>query len=208
MEAGTPSSAEEISDVWQLKNGRTVEIRTAWPDDAPLMQALVRNLSLRSRYHRFFYPVHEMTPDMLARFTRADPLDAVTLLAVIRENGKELAVGMAQYVAEPYPERGEFAVVVGDAWQHMGIASRLLRNLVCMAWEAGIERIEGDVLSENWAMRQLLESMDFMLGPHPDGTYLFKAWKELALPTWKCAALAAFGAQRGRTTQPAPGSRL
>jgi acetyltransferase len=186
--------AGEAHDSFLLRGGTTVAIRAVRPDDEALMQALVRGLSTASRYRRFFYPLHELPPEMLDLFTRAQPTAAMTLMAVVRdkgERGDEIAVGMAQYVAAPFPERGDFAVVVADAWQRAGIARRLLRNLICIARAAGIERLEGDVLSENEPMRQLLSEMEFSFGRHPDGAYLVKASKALSPPPWKCSSLTA-----------------
>lgn len=164
---------------WQLEDGNALTLRVARTGDGDLMQHLVRSLSVQSRYHRFFYPVHELAPDMLERFSQADPTRAITLLAVITDNDRELPVGMAQYVADPYPERGEFGVVVADAWQRKGIGRRLLRGLVFVARVAGVGRMEGDILSENGPMRQLLLSQNFSIGAHSDGAYLMKAWQEL-----------------------------
>ncbi|OGB20539.1 MAG: hypothetical protein A3I66_05660 [Burkholderiales bacterium RIFCSPLOWO2_02_FULL_57_36] len=190
----------EVRDAWELKNGTAITLRAVRPDDGEKMQALVRGLSMQSRYRRFFYPVRELMPAMLARFTDADPMHAITLLAMIQDKGEQIAVGMAQYVAEPYPQRCEFAVVVSDAWQRSGIATRLIRNLICIARAAGIERFEGDVLADNEPMRQLLIGMGFTIGPHPDGASLLRAEKELAAPAWKCSELAML-ALRARNRQ-------
>lgn len=192
----------EARDAWRLKNGTAIMLRAVRPDDGERMQELVRGLSEQSRYRRFFYPVHQLVPAVLDRFTEADPMHAITLLAVVRHDGRETVVGMAQYAAEPYPQRCEFAVVVSDAWQRTGIATRLIRNLICIASAAGIERIEGDVLADNVPMRRLLIGMDFSIGPHPDGAGLIKAGKELTAPAWKCSELAAL-ARWSRPNMPA-----
>jgi RimJ/RimL family protein N-acetyltransferase len=181
--------SKAVDNSWRLSDGTAVRIRAVKPDDGPLLQELVASLSLTSRYRRFFYPVHELTPDLLARFTWADPAGSMTLLAVIRDQGREVAIGMAQCVAEPYPEVGEFAVVVADAWHRAGVATRLLRKLICIARAAGIERLEGDVLSENEPMLRLLAGMDFEFRSHPDGAYLTRAHRELVSAAWKCSPL-------------------
>jgi RimJ/RimL family protein N-acetyltransferase len=180
---------KEAQDSWRLANGTAVRIRTVKPDDGALLQELVGSLSLNSRYRRFFYPIRELTPDLLARFTQSDPAGSMTLLAVVYDKGREVAIGMAQCVAEPYPEVGEFAVVVADAWHRAGIATRLLRRLICTARTAGIERLEGDVLSENEPMLRLLMGMGFEFGPHPDGAYLTRAHRGLVSAAWKCSAM-------------------
>jgi GNAT superfamily N-acetyltransferase len=192
---------DEPHDAWQLKDGTAVVVRAVHSDDGEKMQMLVRGLSLQSRYRRFFHPIHQLVPAMLASFTHADPMHAITLLAVVKEHDEEIVVGMAQYVADPYPQRGEFAVVVADAWQRGGIAARLIRNLICLARAAGIERIEGDVLADNQPMRKLLLGMEFAMGPHPDGAYLIRATKEMAAPAWKCSQLAALALRRGHSAR-------
>jgi hypothetical protein len=55
------------------------------------MQDLMRRLSSRSRYLRFFYSAHELTPAMVGSFTRNTPTEAMTLLAVVQEDGRDTA---------------------------------------------------------------------------------------------------------------------
>jgi acetyltransferase len=176
-------AADSWRDVWQLRNGTAIMIRAARPDDGALVQALVRGLSATSRYQRFFYPLYELPPGTLARFSQADPLHDMTLLAVVEQDGHEVAVGMAQYAADWPHSSCEFALVVDDAWQRNGIAARLLRNLMDVARAAGIERIEGEILADNLAMRHLLDKLGFAFGPHPDGGYLRKTWQALSAPS-------------------------
>src|SRR5581483_9921110 len=75
--AGTPSER------WQMKDGRSVILRAAQPDDADAMQALVRSLSPRTRYLRFFNPLRELPPKLLDSFTHTDAHHAMTLLAFL-----------------------------------------------------------------------------------------------------------------------------
>ncbi len=180
----------EVRDTWRLQDGTAVMLRAARRDDGALIQELVDGLSLQTRYHRFFYPLHELTPDMLDRFTQNDPADAFTLLIVIRQGAREVPIAMAQYVADGYPAHCDFAVVVADDWQRNGLGTRLIQTLVCIARAAGIERIQGDILAENEPMRRLMLKMGFRLTQHEDGAYLRKASKLLDAPQWKCSPLA------------------
>lgn len=201
------SHSGEIHDIWRLRDGTAILLRAARAEDGPLLQELVQGLSLQSRYHRFFYPLHELPPDMLARFTQHDPTGAITLLALIRQNGHASAIAMAQYVAEPYPQRCDFAVVVADAWQGGGLGRHLIRTLICIAREAGIERIEGDILAENTPMLRLISRMGFTLSEHEDGPYLRKATKTLEIPEWKCSPLTQLAARNVRVSRQAQVSR-
>lgn len=184
-------ATDQIEDGWLLADQTAITIRAAGPDDAAALQTLVRGLSPKSRYRRFFHAMRELPPDLLAQFTHADPMREISLLALTQQGGQEIPVAMAQYVCAPYPERCDFAVVVADAWQRHGIGKRLLRNLICIASAAGLQTIEGDVLDENEPMRQMLDGMGFEFAAHPDGAYLMRASKPLAPPAWKCSALTA-----------------
>ena len=178
-------------DRWTLRDGRNVAIRAVRADDAARIQAMVQALSPRTRYLRFFNPLHELPPALLASFTEADPFHAMTILATIEQDGEERVVGMAHYFSEDYPEQCEFALLVADGWQGAGLGARLLHNLICIAVAAGFGRMEGELLAENITMRRLALSHAFTLAPHPGGAYLVKALKTLVQPAWKCSQLAA-----------------
>ncbi|HJV84327.1 MAG TPA: GNAT family N-acetyltransferase [Noviherbaspirillum sp.] len=200
LRASTPASGlpSALHDSWRLRDGTTATLRAARESDGEMMQAFVHGLSMESRYHRFFYPVHELTPTMLDRFTHNTPTSAMTLLVVIQGQGREQLIAMGQYVADTYPARCEFAVVVGDDWQRHGLGTRLIQALVCLARAAGFERIEGDILAENRAMLRLMPSLGFSLMRHQDGAYLVKARKVLDVPAWKCSPLAEAERVHGR----------
>ena len=81
-----------ILDTWRVRNGTTVTLRTTHEDDSKLIQELVRGLSLRSRYHRFFYAMHELPAEILFRFTHNDPRRTLSMIVVLRQNGREEAI--------------------------------------------------------------------------------------------------------------------
>ena len=172
--------------------GRSVEtrhprvalvVRPAGPEDKEHIQALVRGLSPRSRYLRFFNGVRELSPQWLERFARAVPDSGLTLLALVPDRDRLIPVGMAQYATDPYPVRGEFAVVVDDAWQGMGIGRQLIDNLIHIARDAGIERIDGEVLVENQPMLRLMHGMGFEVRRDPESALYLRVSIALAETT-------------------------
>jgi len=185
------SFSRKVHDTWRLKDGTRVILRTTRSGDSELLQELVRGLSVKTRYQRFFSPIHELTPRMLDRFTRNAPEEAMTVIAVVQQDGREVAIAMAQYVADPYPERCDFGIVVADAWQRSGLGRKLLESLICMARAAGFARIEGDVLAENLPVHRLMLDMGFRFEPHVDGAYLHRVEKPLVAEQWKCTPLTA-----------------
>jgi RimJ/RimL family protein N-acetyltransferase len=169
-------------DAWRLPNDAVALMRPASAADRPLMQALVGRLSTTSRYRRFFYPLSELPAATLERFTHADPLGEMSLLVIVKKNGREVAIGMAQYVANADASACEFALVVDDAWQRNGIASRMLAALIDLARAAGLQEFEGEVLADNQPMLQLLARHGFSIGSHADGAYLRRARRALQTP--------------------------
>jgi acetyltransferase len=147
--------------------GITFAIRPARHDDSERIQSLVRGLSPRSRYMRFLSQIHELAPYWLERFTRYVPGREATLLMVARFHDSEIPVGMAQYAAYG---RGdcEFAVLVSDAWQGMGLGRRLVAHVSQIARAAGFKRIDGYVLQENTIMLRLARRMGFKVQRDPD----------------------------------------
>lgn len=186
-----PHAPRNVRDTWRLADGTPVTMRASRPDDGALMQEFVRSLSVKSRYQRFFSPIHELSPGVLARCLHNDAQESVTLLAVVQGDRGEQPVAMGEYVCEPFPERCDFAVVVADAWQHHGLGRKMVNALMCTAHAAGIERFEGDILAENEPMRRLMLDMGFRFGRHPDGPYLHRVSRRLGHSKQRCQPLVA-----------------
>ena len=152
---------------WQI-NGSSVTVRPVRPEDAPLEQAFVTNMSEESRFFRFMDAIRELPPSLLARFTQIDYSREMALLATVNEDGKERLVGSARYALSPDGESVEFALAVADDWQKCGLGRRLMGALIDCARQAGYRTMVGDVLSSNAKMLRLMESFGFAILPHPE----------------------------------------
>ena len=145
-----------------------VAVRAARDGDAALAQAVVRSLSPRARYQRFFGPIDELPADMLRRLARFDPRQAVTLYAVaVGAPDGAPVVGIGEYVVDGPPRQAEFALAVADDWRRAGVGARLLGQLVETARAAGIDRLEGDILADNTPMLRLARKAGFALHTPP-----------------------------------------
>jgi GNAT superfamily N-acetyltransferase len=80
-----------------------------------------------------------------------------------------IAVAEARFVVDESGQQAEFAVVVADDWQRLGLARRLLESLLRSAAEEGLQRLVGDVLATNSAMLALARGLGFRVLRHPDG---------------------------------------
>lgn len=162
-----------------LKDGSEVTIRPIRPEDGEIEQQFVRELSDESRYNRFMDVVRELSPQMLARFTRVDYERHLALIATSSRDGRETQVAVARYVAGEDGQHCEFAVVVADAWQRKGLGGKLLEALMAAARAAGIRVMYGDVLASNRGMLGLMGKMGYSARINPQDPRLMRVERTL-----------------------------
>jgi len=144
-----------------LRDGTPVTIRPIRPEDSGMEQEFVRHLSDDSRYFRFMGSLRELPSKKLKSFTEIDYRQHMAFVAVITQEGKELEIGAARYVATEEPASCEFAIVVDDAWQGSGVAGMLMFSLESAACEQGFKKMEGIVLAENYKMLKFCRQLGF-----------------------------------------------
>jgi acetyltransferase len=152
---------------WQLVDGTPVTLRPIRPEDAQIEQAFVRGLSDESRYFRFMQALHELTPQMLVRFTQIDYDREMAFIAVVEQDGAELQVAVARYTANPDKRSCEFALVVADEWQGRGIGTHLMQSLMQVARARGLTLMEGEVIASNSNMLVLMRRLGFASRTRP-----------------------------------------
>jgi acetyltransferase len=160
----------ELTGTMALRDGTTLAVRPIRPEDAALERRFVNGLSEESRYFRFFYRLHELTPQMLARFTQVDYDREMALVALATDASVpegERFVAVARYIANPDGETAEFAIVVADQWQRRGVARGLMERLVASARRRGFARLDGTVLRSNHAMLRFVERFGFAIADDP-----------------------------------------
>ncbi len=57
----------------------------------------------------------------------------------------------------------EFALLVSDAYQRLGLGTEILRQLLHVGRNEHIKRITADILPENFAMQRVCEKVGFCL---------------------------------------------
>jgi len=158
----------ELESEMTLRDGTTLRVRPIRPEDAELEQAFVASLSEHTRYMRFMQHLPGLTPQMLARFTQVD-YDRELALVVLDEGEKgDHIIAVARYVAYPDGETVEFAIVVGDAWQHRGVGHLLMQRLIAIAAKRGYARMIGNVLTMNSSMLAFMREMGFTVRRDPN----------------------------------------
>ena len=142
-----------------LRDGSTVHIRPARPDDRERVEDYLIGLSDESRRLRFWGLSVDIT-EVAARAVDVDYVDHLTLLAFT--GGPDgTVVGGAQYVREGAVPRAEVSVSVADELQGHGLGSLLIAHLAQAAQANGIETCVAQVLPENHRMIDVFRRTGF-----------------------------------------------
>jgi len=185
----------DLIDVVHLSRGERVVIRPVLPQDEAITRDFFAGLSGPSRYDRFMGAMRQLPPGLIERFTHVDHANHVALVAEVFVGGVETVVGEARYVRSADGAEAEFAVSVAEEWQGRGLASLMLRKLICRARQMGVQRLAGETLATNERMLHLARKAGFIIRDMPGWPGAKRLELELvpALGTSPCDAGSSIG---------------
>jgi acetyltransferase len=153
---------------WKLKDGSPVFIRPIRPEDEPLMVKFHETLSKESVYHRYFNEIKLDERIAHERLTRICFNDYDREIALVvehrdRENGEPEILGVGRLSKARGRNEAEFALLVSDDWQRLGLGTELLKRLVQIGRAEKLKRITATILADNHAMQQITRHFGFKL---------------------------------------------
>ena len=153
----------ELIQHHQLSNGMDIIIRPIRPEDAELEQDFHSRLSANTKYFRFMQALQELTPEMIVRFTQIDYDREMAFIAItLNPNPSQTnELGVGRYVMSPDGKSVEFALVVADDSQGLGIGTKILKELIKSAKEKGMSIFAGEILTTNTPMLALVHKLGF-----------------------------------------------
>jgi RimJ/RimL family protein N-acetyltransferase len=125
------------------------------PGDRELLRRFWYRLSPETVYRRFMSPLARPEQARPEQLLDIDHKDREAVLAVV--DGE--IVGVARYNRLADSDSADLAVVVADAWQRHGVATRLLAALAETARRVGIERFEVMTQADNRAALGLMHRL-------------------------------------------------
>ncbi len=144
-----------------LRNGDAVTIRAIGPEDEPLIIAMHARHSENTIRMRYFSLVKTLSRDSLIRLCHLDYDREMALTAVQRTGSEQTMLGVSRYYLHPETGVAEFAIIVSDAHQRLGLGRELLTRLIEVARKRGVKRLVGLILQENAPMLALTASLGF-----------------------------------------------
>ncbi len=152
----------------QLGDGTRVVLKPIRPEDESMGREMLTALSEETLRTRFF-GVPRIDHDLLVRFCDIDYEREIAINAQIEKDGKKMMIGGFRLIAEPDPATAQFAVLVRDEYQEMGIGRQLMNIMIDVARERGLKEIFGLILSENKRMLALCRGLGFTTKREPQG---------------------------------------
>jgi GNAT superfamily N-acetyltransferase len=144
-----------------LRDGTTVLIRPIRAGDADLEREFVERLSHESRRFRFLGEVKSLSPAAIKSLVEVDQESDVALIALIADGARKREIGVCRYSARPDGVTCECAVVVSDDWQHHGLGTLLMQQLIEIARARGVECMYSIDAADNDRMRELAAHLGF-----------------------------------------------
>jgi len=145
-----------------LKDGAPVTIRPIRPEDEPRMVKFHEALSDRSVYLRYFHMMNLSQRVAHERLARICFIDYGSEMVLVVERASEI-IAVSRLNKRRGAGEAEFAVLVSDQFQYLGLGTELLNTLIAVARRENITRIVGDILPENRAMQRACEKAGFRL---------------------------------------------
>jgi acetyltransferase len=158
-----------------LQDGTSLTIRPIRPEDEPAVVRFHSTLSDESVYRRFFTQMKFESRVRHERLTRVCFIDYDRQMGLVAETTRpdgrtEDILGIGRLAKSPLKNEAEVAAIITDSFQRKGIGREIVSRLVRVARDEELDRLTASVLTENPAMKRLLEGQGFVFssGPDPD----------------------------------------
>jgi acetyltransferase len=146
---------DELAETVQWHGGPLL-LRPIRPEDEAQHLAFVGQLAPEDLRLRFFSSRRQLPRSELARLVQIDYSREMAFVALApRTDGSSETLGVVRAVADPDNLEAEFAIIVRSDMKGRGLGHLLLGKMIRYLRAHGTQRMVGEVLRENQAMREL-----------------------------------------------------
>jgi RimJ/RimL family protein N-acetyltransferase len=188
-----PREPNERLALWTLADGRRVLLRPLGAQDTEHFGRWIASLSANSRRQRFHAACNSVSGARLVQMTQVDHRRHVAFALLHLHAGQETLVGEARYRRCAAGVSAEFALLIDDQWQGLGLGRHALRTLILCAAQQGLQRLHGQVQRSNMVMRRLARRCGFSFTPEGSEPQLLRM--EIEVP-WALSLMGERGDQR------------
>ncbi len=158
---------------WTLRDGTQVTLRPIRPEDEPLMVAFHKTLSEESVYFRWLHMIKLSQRIVHERLIGICFLDYDREMALVADYANPQTkqheiIGVGRVIKAHNANEAEFAMLITDRFQHQGLGTELLRRLIQFSHDEKLQRLTGDILTENQGMQAVCKKLGFRLLYSPE----------------------------------------
>ncbi|MRS14614.1 protein lysine acetyltransferase [Enterobacteriaceae bacterium RIT691] len=152
---------QQFEEWVEMKNGERCLFRPILPEDEPLLQQFISQVTKEDLYYRYFSEINEFTHDDLANMTQIDYDREMAFVAVHTAGDTSEILGVTRAISDPDNIDAEFAVLVRSDLKGLGLGRRLLEKLIDYTREHGLQRLNGITMPNNQGMISLARKLGF-----------------------------------------------
>jgi acetyltransferase len=142
-----------------LANGLRVTLRPIESTDHAEFKEFFKALSPASVHFRFLEIIKDFSNETVKRYCDLDYNQEMAIVAQPKDENKIIAV--ARLILSLKDRRGEFSLVIADAYQGFGLGKELLAYLIKIARDYQLEELYGVLSNDNNRMIGLAEKLGF-----------------------------------------------
>jgi acetyltransferase len=144
----------------RLRDGRSVRIRPIRPSDAEALREFDDGLCETCRRFRYLGWMPPLTPERALAMATVDFQGRFAIVATTRGGSGDVIVADCRLIADQ-DQPAEIAIAVADDHQGVGLGPALIRRMLSIAADHGIDMVEGRVRYDNERMMRVLRRLGF-----------------------------------------------
>jgi acetyltransferase len=159
---------------WKSEDELDFVIRPIRPEDESLVVDFHGRLSNETVYQRYFTKLgyeQRVAHERLVRvcFTDYDREIALVAERLDAETGKLCIAAIARLIRLHNSTAAEFSLIVADDYQGHGLGTEMVRRLIEVGREEGLDRMVAEILGANGGMVRICQELGFEIGADEDG---------------------------------------
>jgi len=162
---------------WKTETGIDFVIRPIRPEDESLIVDFHGRLSNETVYQRYFTKLgyeQRVAHERLVRvcFTDYDREIALVAERLDPETDKLHIASIARLIRLPNSHTAELSLIVSDDYQGHGLGTEMLRQLIEVGRQEGLDTMVAEVMVANSGMVRICQELGFTITPEDDGDTL------------------------------------
>jgi acetyltransferase len=151
-----------------LTNDMPATLRPIKPEDEPMWHVMLASCGAESIRMRFSSLFNTTTHDMAARYCYIDYDREMAIVAEVEENGERKLVGVGRLVSDPDHHSAEYAILVTDTFQNMGVGRLLTDYCIQIAKDWNLKHISAITSRNNRRMVHIFSELGFTVEHSPE----------------------------------------